>query len=478
VSIGLSREPTAWIQASAYRFLVRRLEYALLTRSDSPVGGRSAALLAPLAVGCVVAAIATAGCAVLGLLRPQPALGNATIVVTRESGALYVRVNDSWHPALNLVSARLVAGTAAKPQPVPEAELAHASRGPLVGIPGAPPRVGTPLAAGESTWTICDGDGAGSTTVIVGSPGAATSRDTAGSADPPVRPLTREQAVLVAAPTGAPTYLLYDGRRAMVDLADAAVRRALRLESRLDGQAPRPVSQLLLNAVPEASPLAAPRIRGTGDPSAGLRGITVGSVVRIARADGDEYYAVLAAGVQRIGRFAADLLRFSDSRGAVDPVTVAPDTLAALATVDTLPVGSFPEQAPTLTGGGGDLCVRWGSASSGRSAALLVGSGLPLPPGQQPVALAQADGDGPALDAVFLPPGCSAYVRDEERAGARYLVAETGVRFAVRDDEAARDLGLPAAIPAPWPVLKALPSGPELSRDKASVAWDTVGGSP
>ncbi len=467
----MSGQPTTWLQVSGHRFLLLRLERALTgSGADSLAGGPSAGRPAPLAVGCLLAAIAIAGSAMLGLLRPQPALGQSLIVVTRESGALYVRVNDIWHPALNLVSARLVAATAATPQLVRESDLAHTKRGPLLGIPGAPHLVGKPLSDEESIWTVCDADGVGATTVIVGS-----TRDAPASPDSPIRPLAREQAVLVATPSGSPTYLLYDGRRALVDLTDSAVLRALRIE----GRAPRPVSRALLNAVPEASPLAAPRIRGTGDAAAGLRGVPVGSVLRIARADGDEYYAVVAEGVQRIGRVAADLLRFSDSRGAVDPVTVAPDAIRALTIVDTLPVASFPEHAPTLVDGSGDLCAMGGPASSGRSAGvLLVGRGLPVPSGQEPVTLAQADGDGPALDAVFLPPGRSAYVRGDGPAGARYLVTETGVRFVVHDDDAARALGLPAAIPAPWPVLTALPSGPELSRDKASIAWDTVGGSP
>jgi len=468
MGVGASRRPTAWLQVTGHRFLLRRLERALLTRSDSPAGGRSAVLPAPLVVGCVLAAIATAGCAVLGLLRPQSGFGNAAIVVTRESGALYVRVGDAWHPALNLASARLVAGTAANPQPVRESDVARTARGPLVGIPGAPQLVGKPLSGDESAWTICDAAGTGETTVIAG-----LARDAPGPPDS--RPLAPQQAVLVAAPSGSPAYLLYDGRRAAVDLTDRAVLHALRLE----GRAPRPVSQLVLDAVPEASPLAAPRIRGAGHPAVGLGGIAVGSVLRIGRADGDEYYAVVAGGVQRIGRVAADLMRFGDSRGAVDPVTVAPDVLRALRVVDTLPVGSFPERAPTLVDGAGVLCVTWGATSSGRSApAFLLGRGLPLPPGQQPVSLAQADGGGPALDAVFLPPGRSVYACDDGRATARYLVAETGVRFAVHDDDAERDLGLPSPIPAPWTVLKALPSGPELSREKASLAWDTVGGSP
>jgi hypothetical protein len=92
--------------------------------------------------------------------------------------------------------------------------------------------------------------------------------------------------------------------------------------------------------------------------------------------------------------------------------------------------------------------------------------------------LAQADGDGPALDAVYVPAGRSAYVRAGDSAGTRYLITDTGVRFAVHDDDSARDLGLTDAVPAPWPLLTLLPAGPELSRRNASIARDAVAGSP
>lgn len=461
----MPRQPTTWLQVSGYRFLLRRLESALLSGDPLLAGGPPPARSAALTVGCLLAAVATAGCALLALLRPQPALDEALIVVTRESGALYVRVGDTWHPALNVASARLAVATPDDPRPVHESDLARVKHGPLLGIPGAPQVLGRPLSGDESVWTICDADGAGATTVVLG--------PIEGS---PVRRLPGDQAVLVASPSGgSPAYLLYDGRRAEVDLADAGVLRALRLE----GRAPRPVSQALLNAVPEASPLAAPRIRGAGDALAGLPGIPVGSVLRIARVDGDEYYAVVPDGVQRIGRVAADILRFRDSGGTANTVTVAPDALRAAAIVDTLPVASFPERAPTPVDGSGDLCATWEPASADRSAVTLWwGRGLPVAPGRSPVALSQADGHGPALDAVYVPPGRSAYVTGDGRAGTRYLVTETGVRFAVHDDEAARDLGLPAATAAPWAVLSALPCGPELSREKASVVRDTLAGPP
>jgi type VII secretion protein EccB len=451
------RPPTTWLQLSGHRFLLRRLEAALLT-GDVSAGARVRRQSAPLALGCVLAALATAGCGVLALLRPQPALAQERIVLTRDSGALYVRVGDTWHPVPNLASARLVAGAAANPRPVRDSDLARTKRGPLLGIPGAPHSLGQPLSGDESVWTICDADGTGVTTVVAGPTGS------------PVQPLAPGGAVLIAAPSGSPAYLLYNGQRAVVDLADTAVLRALRLE----GRAPRPVSQSLLNALPEAPPIAAPPVRGAGGTTAGLPGLPVGTVLRVARADGDEYYALLARGIQRIGQVAADILRFGDSRGTAAAVTVAPDAIRAVPTVDTLPVETFPDRAPTLAGAGGVVCASWRPAG----VTVLVGGGLPVPPGRAPVALAQADGRGPALDAVYLPPGRGAYVRVDGVVGTRYLVTDTGVRFALHDDEAARDLGLPAATPAPWPVLAALPSGPELSRQAASVARDVVVGSP
>ncbi|BCZ20764.1 hypothetical protein MTY59_06190 [Mycobacterium senriense] len=270
--------------------MLRRTESALLGEDIRGTGLPSRTRSGPLALGCVLTAIVVAGCAVLGLLRPQVALDRAQIVVSRESGALFVRVGDVWHPLLNLASARLIAATAATPQAVTEADLGATKRGPLLGIPGAPQYLGTPLSPGDTGWSICASTGASTTTVIIGRRSEA----------PAVHRLAAGHAILVAPASGSPAYLLYDGHRAMVDLDDAAAVRALRIE----GRSPLIVSEALLNAMPEAPPIAPPRIRGRGTRAPGLPGFAVGSVLRITRADGDEYYAVLAAGVQRIGQVA------------------------------------------------------------------------------------------------------------------------------------------------------------------------------
>lgn len=457
----VGRSPTTLLQVSAHRFLVRRIECALLGRDLATANQPLRAQTTALAVGGVLAAIVLAAGASFGWLRPQADL-TRPIVMAEQSGALYVRVGDIWHPVLNLASARLIAMTAANPERVRESDLSRMKRGPLLGIPDAPQLLGRPLSVPESAWAICDTEATGATTVIVGP--ADESR---------VRAVAPDHAVLVAAAPGSPAYLLYRGQRALVDLADAAVLRALALE----GHAPRLVSQALLNAVPEAPPISTPTIRGVGG-AGRLPGFAVGSVVRVTRGGGEEYYVVLPGGVQRIGQVAADLLRFTNSHGTPNTVTVAPDAIKAAGIVDTVPVRSFPDRAPALDGGG-TVCVALRTTPAGTfDAAFSVGDALPVPAGQAPVALSQGDGGGPALDAVYLPPGRTAWVRADARAGTRYLVTDTGVRFAVHDDDAARDLGLDAPVPAPWAVLAALPSGPELSRRAASVARDTVARSP
>ncbi len=469
----VARQPTTRLQVSGHRFLLRRIECALLGR-DIRVGDD--AIRAPmqsLLAGSLLAIVVLAGGAVLAVLRPQPALADAPILMGKQSGALYVRIGEALHPVLNLASARLIMKTNADPQPIPESQLSGGKRGPMLGIPGAPQYLGTPLADDESQWAICDGSGGASqgTTVVVGR-----------SEGPSSHHLASEQSLLVTPDSGGSTYLLYDGHRAVVNLTESAVVRALGL----DGRIPSVVSSVLLNAVPEAPAITAPPIRNAGSRGP-LPGFPVGSVLRMARADGDEYYVVLSDGVQRVGQVAADLVRFNDSHGTRTAISVALDLIRATPAVTELPVSTFPDRVPaSVDASGTTVCVSWTHQTSGGrdfpEISFLTG-GLPIPTGAEPVTLSQADGKGPAIDAVYLPAGRSAYVRatglsgDNARAGTRYLVTDTGVRFAIHDDDAAHDLGLPnTLIPAPWQVLARLPAGLELSRANASVEQDALVG--
>ena len=460
----MAYQPTTRLHISGYRFMRRRIECALLGRDLRSANGPMRAPAQSLMAGLALAVILLAGCAVLALLRPQPGLATAPILMEKQSGALYVRLGETLHPVLNLASARLIAKTNADPQPTATSALSRGRRGPMLGIPGAPQFLGTPLREDELRWTVCDSrDG---TTVVVGR-----------GEGPQSHILARDQTLLVRPSSGASTYLLYGGHRSVVNLGDAAVERALGSE----GQVPRTVSPLLLNVIPEAPPLTAPRIPDAGiRGSSSLPGFPVGSVLRVTRTGGDEFYVVLTDGVQRVGQLAADLVRFTNSQGTRTVMSVAPDVIRNASAVTRLPVSGFPDQArtPPLTDDT-TLCARWTYAASDNVDISFSVGGLPISDGEGPVSLAQADGKGPAVDAVYLPPGRSAYVRatglsgGNVRAGTRYFISETGVRYAVHDDDAAHDLGMPdAMIPAPWPVLAKLPAGPELGRVNASVAQD------
>ncbi len=467
----MTGQPTTRLHVSGYRFLVRRMEHALVrgdTRMlDDPLRAQSLSL----AAGALLAAVAVVVCAVLALLRPAGELGDAPIVMVRETGAMYVRIGDTVHPVDNLASARLIAGTPADPRTVGQRAVDNTHRGPRVGIPGAPETISTPLTPEESAWTVCD-DARGETTVIAGA-----LADTA---------MTSGQSVLVTPRGGsaATTYLLSAGQRARVDLRHHAVVRALRL----DGIAPRPVSPALLSAIPEAPEIAPPHIPSAGTPGPqALRGHPVGTVVKVPRANADsvggaDYFAVLADGLQRIGEVTADLIRYTDSRVGEQIPTVAPGAIGTLPVVDTLPVATFPEH-----GGVTDdpvVCACWHAdpAGHGSHTTVLVGQATPA---AGAVTLAQADADGPAVDAVALPAGRSAFVGSVgltgggQSTGSLFLVTDSGVVFGIQDRDAARSLGLTVpAQPAPWPVLAVLPRGPELSQSGASVVRDGIVASP
>jgi type VII secretion protein EccB len=276
------------------------------------------------------------------------------------------------------------------------------------------------------------------------------------------------------------TYVLYDGRRAAVDLRNLAVVRALRL----DDVDPVLVSRALLDTVPEVPAITAPRIPGAGGPGpSAIAGTAIGAVVVVQRADGAEHYVVLRDGVQKIGEVTADLIGFTYDTHARSAITVAPAVIAALPISTALPVTTFPDRvrAPVGAADHRTVCARWQPRDSTTSPSnISVLSGVsPFADQSQISSLAQADGDGPNVDAVVIPGGGSAYVRsvgivgDDGAAAPRFLVTDGGVVFGVHDDAAATALGLgqpPDA--APWPILAHLPRGAELGVEAASVVRD------
>lgn len=436
-------------------------------------------------VGLILGIVALGGCAIVGLLRPQGAVGNANIVVGKDSGALYVVMGDRLHPVLNLASARLIAGSNEKPTSVKDAKLGSYSRGPLLGIPGAPQALPGSASGNSSNWIVCE-------TVALSPSGSARSSQgvtttviaSAPELGPKSRALAGDQAFLVA--RAGKTYLLFDGFRAEIDLNNSTIARSLALA----GITPRPVGTGLLGATVEVPPLRPPDIPDAGQPSRfGLGGAKIGSVVKVSGIADADLYVVLADGVQRISPFAAEVIRNANSQGASDIASVPPDALDGVPIVDRLPVDHFPNDVPKIRTAEDDPvgCLAWSRGTDDRAAQvrLLGGTGLPLSPSQQPVSLATSDGSGDRVDATYIPPSTGEFVQttgveaDSVRRDSLFFVADTGIRYGVLDLPTATALGIGEKPKlAPWPIVGLLVPGPTLSQANALVSHDSVAPDP
>src|SRR5271155_1564900 len=254
-------------QVSGWRFVMRRIASGVALHDTrmlvDPLRTQTRAVL----MGVLMLITALVGCFVFSLIRPNGSAANNPVLADRSTAALYVRVGDQLHPVLNLASARLIAGRPANPTMVKSTELDKFPLGNLIGIPGAPERM-VQNTRKDADWTVCDsaaGTAAG-VTVITGAPDSTGARAAAVEAG---------KAVLVSNSTSA--WLLWDGRRSRIDIADHAVTSALGLGTNIP--TPRPIAAGFFNAIPESPPLSAPVIPNAGGPAKFPVPAPVGAVI-------------------------------------------------------------------------------------------------------------------------------------------------------------------------------------------------------
>jgi type VII secretion protein EccB len=375
---------------------------------------------------------------------------------------------------LNLTSARLIAGRPDNPTTVKTSELDQFPRGNLIGIPGAPERM-VQNTTRDADWTVCDGVSGPVTgvTLIAGPLDDGGERATA---------LPADEAILVNS-VGGPsqgTWLLWDGRRSPIDLADRAVTSALGLDA--DAPAPRSIAPGLFNAIPEAPARAATAIAGAGEPTRYPLPVPapVGAVVVSYDADNTlRHYAVLADGLQPISPVVASILRNTNSFGLDQPPRLGADDVARLPTATGLDNGAYPG-APLKLVDAADApltCAQWRRAANATSSTVQLRSGVTLPvsDGRRTVALVGA-GSGSTADRVALEPGCGYLV---STGGAYFWLTDTGVRYGLDDEKTIAALGLtPPELPIPWSMLSQFAPGPTLGRADALLAHDALVADP
>jgi type VII secretion protein EccB len=487
---------TTRAQVNGYRFLIRRLEHALI-RADSrmihdPMRGQMRSLLVGLVVGVLI--VGAAG--VLAFFKPTPNLGDSQILLSKSNGALFVRIGDRVHPALNLASARLIVGKSDPPKQVDDRFLNRLPLGPAVGIIGAPASIHAGDDPGTSSWTVCDttqtpkvtersGAMSVETTVLANSP---VLDDDIRAAAPGEMILTRSQDTV---------FLIYQGVRAPIDITNPILMSALHL----NGANVRSVSPGLLNAFPLVDPIVPVVIPGAGEVANYLSpGYRVGSILKTSDSHGQQMDVVLREGLQPISEATADIIRYSGSTPAAVQgwQDVSPALVSAARVVHSLHVDHYPAASGRIVDVEPDrvACMVWQCANGAARATtrLLVGRRLPMPPSAEPVRLATADGNGPGLDNVYLKPGTGEFIQTtgvepgSRAMGQLFYASDVGLRFRIKDLASAAALGVSGVkddtgkseIPklAPWPVISLLPPGPELSAEAALIAHDGMPADP
>lgn len=521
----MASTPTTKSQVQAYRFVLQRMQSALVRRDavmlHDPMRNHSRAT----AVGVVLGVVGLLGFLVYGVFKPAPRLDDQTqIAISKETGQVYV-VDASPKrliPMTNLASARLLwysrnnpdqqagggdapGGTAngaqqqaagGEPKLVSESALASLPRGRLTGLPDAPDVLPKPDLRIDAQWSVCDTldldefrenqavDNQIKTSVIAGVSGG--------------NPELGDEAVLVQQRTGAKkAYLIYKKPGSLRDISSSTVRAEVDLKDdkvmnalKLKGKQARAISTAMLNAIPEVAPLIAPVISDQGKKAAYVTetNVNIGEVVEVNLTGTATYMVALKDGFQEVDQTVGDLLRYAYSNNK-KPTPLSPSAIADHKDPkDPLKLDSYPAKIPTTLEANANntvVCLGWKAENyteqtKAEHTSVTIGSKLPGPKEMTPVELNAPGAAGEIIDQFLMLPGKAAVVRASQGkgdfgTGPVQIVTGRGVRYGIPDAGTATALGLDGTFPpAPNQILSLLPMGPQLNKNEANRSYDSI----
>jgi type VII secretion protein EccB len=457
---------TTKVQVSGWRFLLRRLEHAIVRRDtrmfDDPLQfyGRS------VAAGIVVAALITVGAGALALFKPQGKLGGGDLFADGTSYQVYLNLSGKLHPVFNLTSARLVLGRPADPSVVKSAELQTLPKGQPIGIPGAP--YSTPVSGSSSNWALCD-------TVIKPDRTNPTVQPSILSLplvfDSSVNPLDSNEALLAF--YQSQEFLITPQGRHAIDRSNRALTAAVGMSP---DATPIPISEGVYNALPDAGAWQLPPIPNTGEPNTlGLPPeLVIGSVFSTQLTTGQQFYVVLPDGVATVNTTTAAALRATQSFGLLSPPSLEPSVVVPLP--DRVYTSPLPDAPIKLVNRQDEpiLCWTWRrtTGEQGPKTAVITGPRLPIAASALTAGISQIEGTA----TVYIDGGKYIQVAspDPRFGEALYYIDPQGVRYGLPDEKTAGSLGLSAPQLAPWEVVRLLVEGPVLSQEAALLEHDTV----
>lgn len=416
---------TTSLQVSGYRFLLRRLELALVIGDPRMAHDPLRAQRRSIGVGFLVSALIAGGAVMLSLLRPAPSIDDAALVAD-EQGSLHVRLEDGFHPVSNVASARLVLRQPVEVKNSTAALIQEgnggAPMGPAVGIGHVPGLNPAPV----QQWLVCD------TSEAAGKPDTLQ-----------VKAVGKVESYQRGVVHSGKAVWLIDGAKRT--LAEGGAARAL-------GAVEIPMAPELLNRFDEQADSLIPRgLSGLKKPfhragtvaHAGDRAFLVGrGGVSEVTGPRREYVEALAPG----GSFDAEL-------GAV----MAQPTVELLPNVPDREVSwAHPEQSCLGEKGLAEPAGDGQGESTGATQGAADGAG----------AGTGGTGEASAQDpraAYAGPAGTSALLTER----GFFLIDATGTRFTVGKAEDLTALGFTEHTQVPWRVISGLPEGGVLSEANA-----------
>jgi type VII secretion protein EccB len=462
---------TTKVQVSGWRFLLRRLEHAIVRRDTRMFDDPLVFYSRSVALGVVVSVLIVVGALAMAYFKPQGKLGGGNLFVDRSTNQLYLMVSGQLHPVYNLTSARLVLGNPAEPATVKSAELSKFPRGQTIGIPGAP--YATPVSSDSSSvWALCDTVSRADTinptvqTSVISMPLVI---------DASVNPLLPNEALL--ATYRDKDWIITSSGRHATDLADRPLTSAVGIPVNAK---PSPITAAMFNSLPDAGSWQLPPIANEGAPNTlGLpENLVVGSVFQIHGHSTPQYYVVLSDGVAPINTNTAVALRAVQSHGLVEPPAVVSSLVVRIP--ERVYPSPLPDEPIKIVTRPNEpvLCWTWERKPGEQSprTTVITGRYLPIATSALNQGIKQIEGTA----TVYTDGGKYVQLQspDPRYGESLYYVDPQGVRYGLPDGQAAAALGLSSPKPAPWEIVRLLVDGPVLSKEAALLEHDTLPADP
>lgn len=457
--------PSRKDQLHSYQFMMHRVVSSVMVHETDPEQAPLRRGVGAVFGGVMLAAIVAAVFGIVGVLTNAGGTGwraDGSIIIERETGALYVYQDNAVRPTPNFASARLLSGDGtAEPSRVSTADLEDVPRKSFVGIPGAPESL--PGALADGVWTLCSelaedesGTLGTSTALLVGQ-------------DPIAGTDLGDRGLLVRDDVDGSYHLIWGSHRYPLLGPDpeALVRSLYGVQRDVVD-----VGRAWLNGLPAGRDIAPIEVADRGAPSAALPQYRVGDIVAHPVRDRQQHYLVRADALSPLTEFQVGILR---GQFPVEPAQISAQVANGAAIGEpVLPYsrsaewpGSVPELAPLASAPGATVCAATTNASS--SPRVLVGDETLSPDRGMPT-VRRSDTGVALADRILVPPGRVAVVRampsGTAPTGALSVVTDLGIRFPVPTPEELAALGYDVADAAAIPagLVQRIPEGPTLSQ--------------